>query len=621
MKDQFCTACGAKIKEGVKFCTSCGKSINAKASDSDSKIKHHVSVPIDSPSPVHPAPSEETAKKHGNGGWIAALIVAAVVLIIIFASIFDHSGNTNGTSAKSVNSTSASNNVQASVVGIYCDNDEGGSGTMFTTDGTVLTNNHVITGATSCKVTIPNPTTGGIAEIYEATPVVTPKLSKEYDIATVKITGSYTDASGTTWGSYPTTFTAFTLPSTCNTSTPSQLGDTVKIYGYPITSGELNLTETDGIVSSFAEDGDILTSAKVDSGNSGGLAVDQNGCWLGIPSAVVSGNYQNLGVIIPGSVVENIMSGAPAKYEPAVASSGASALVAAVAASTPQETNDQVCQDNYGSNSQFDGNTASDGTPYCDCKSGYEWDGSGDACATQVSLQQSCQSSYGVGSYAYENGTKAQCGCSTGYQWNSNQSACVAVQETPQQVCQDNYGYNSEYSGQTNNQGGPVCQCQSGYVWNSAQTACVAPPSCTAFSTYNPSTNQCECDSGYIADGDVCESATTYCQDSEGYGANYDADTNTCGCSAGYSYSDGRCEDDYSYCTDLDGAGATYDAGTNSCTCESGYVSSGGRCVSGYTYCEDYGGYGDQYDSATGQCTCEYGYEWNGSSCVYEPNY
>ena len=224
---------------------------------------------------------------------------------------------------------------------------------------------------------------------YDAAPVITPGLSEQYDIATLKIDGPYTDASGTTYGTYPTTFTAFVLPSTCNTSTQSQLNDDVRIYGYPVTSGGNNLTVTDGVISSFSDDGSILTSAKVDSGNSGGLAVDQNGCWLGIPSAVVSGNYQNLGVIIPGSVVaENFLTGVPAKYEPIAVSSSTNTLSPSTAANS-QETNDQKCQDDYGTFSEWSGSLDSNGRPSCSCQTGYSWDGSGNACATQLSLQQS----------------------------------------------------------------------------------------------------------------------------------------------------------------------------------------------------------------------------------------
>ncbi|MFA7676260.1 MAG: trypsin-like peptidase domain-containing protein, partial [Candidatus Shapirobacteria bacterium] len=86
------------------------------------------------------------------------------------------------------------------------------------------------------------------------------------------------------------------------------LGENVIIYGYPVTSGGYNLTITDGIISSLNDDGTILTSAKIDSGNSGGLAVNQNGCFVGVPSAVVNGDYQNLGVIIPQILIDEFIN-------------------------------------------------------------------------------------------------------------------------------------------------------------------------------------------------------------------------------------------------------------------------------------------------------------------------
>ncbi len=450
----YCKHCGAANSASAKFCKSCGKAITPAATTSE-----HI-----------PEVKRVKRKINKKAWWISAGAVALVILVALFFH-YRHTGSpatTQGTS----------NNNSQSVVDIWCDNGQGGSGVIFTSDGTVLTNNHVITGATTCQVTIPNPETGGIAEIYDAAPVITPTLSKEYDIATLKIDGSYTDASGTTWGAYPTTFNPFILPSTCNTSTPSQLGDAVRIYGYPVTSGGYNLTETDGIISSFEDDGDILTSAKIDSGNSGGLAVDQNGCWLGLPSAVVSGNYQNLGVIIPGSIVEqDFLSGVPAKYEPIAVSSStdtqAEDALSPTTAAAPQETNDQVCQDSYGTYSQWSGNLNSSGNPTCVCQTGYSWDGSGNECATQISLQQQCVSQFGSGSYSYTQAGKAVCGCdsSNGYVWNSDQTACV--QETNTQICQNNYGSYSISDG-TNDQGGPSCSCQSGYTWNSDQTACIA---------------------------------------------------------------------------------------------------------------------------------------------------
>ena len=215
-----------------------------------------------------------------------------------------------GTIADTSGGAAQADNTQ-SVVNVICDNGNGGSGSIYTSGGVVLTNNHVIAKSKSCLVAIPDPATGSAAEIYEATPVIVPKLSAEYDIAMLQIDGPYTDSSGTTWGDYPTTFPAFVSPAAC-TGAPLQLGEPLKIYGYPISSGGYNLTVTEGIVSSFSDDGRVLTDAEVDSGNSGGLAVDKDGCFVGIPSAVQLGNYQNLGVIIPWNIVQQFLDSANA---------------------------------------------------------------------------------------------------------------------------------------------------------------------------------------------------------------------------------------------------------------------------------------------------------------------
>ena len=81
--------------------------------------------------------------------------------------------------------------------------------------------------------------------------------------------------------------------------------------GYPIYAQHTAQSEvlTDGIISSYNRDSpnlpypNYIVSAKIDSGNSGGLAFskDQNGlCVLGIPTWVSLGNFEN------GGIVQNI---------------------------------------------------------------------------------------------------------------------------------------------------------------------------------------------------------------------------------------------------------------------------------------------------------------------------
>jgi len=76
----------------------------------------------------------------------------------------------------------------------------------------------------------------------------------------------------------------------------------IKIIGYPYTSSFTLPTITEGIVSSWENIGDAgyyVTSAKIEHGNSGGIAVTENYyCTVGIPSAVVVGSSESLGRIL-----------------------------------------------------------------------------------------------------------------------------------------------------------------------------------------------------------------------------------------------------------------------------------------------------------------------------------
>lgn len=91
------------------------------------------------------------------------------------------------------------------------------------------------------------------------------------------------------------------------------IGDPLVILGYPsygsgagtITSvfSHLEITATEGIISG-KDSGYYTTSAKIEHGNSGGLAVDKtNNCYLGIPTAAFTGEIESLGRILPASYI------------------------------------------------------------------------------------------------------------------------------------------------------------------------------------------------------------------------------------------------------------------------------------------------------------------------------
>ena len=77
------------------------------------------------------------------------------------------------------------------------------------------------------------------------------------------------------------------------------IGDHISVLGYPGIGGE-SLTVTDGIVSGFEfRSGEryVKTSAKIDQGNSGGIAIMDSGCIVGIPTYVKT-QIESLGRIL-----------------------------------------------------------------------------------------------------------------------------------------------------------------------------------------------------------------------------------------------------------------------------------------------------------------------------------
>ena len=169
-----------------------------------------------------------------------------------------------------------------------------GSGFLGDAGGfvSVLTNKHVITdkngnGAVSCSVEIP----GDGKNYYYA------------DIDKSKICTDDLD-----WGYLAITTGDTYFNNTANNDLSicqqqEKTGDSVVILGYPDYAGQFTEpTATQGIISGYASPY-YTTSAQIESGNSGGVAIDINkDCYIGIPSAVEIGNYANLGRILNANV-------------------------------------------------------------------------------------------------------------------------------------------------------------------------------------------------------------------------------------------------------------------------------------------------------------------------------
>ena len=180
-----------------------------------------------------------------------------------------------------------------------------GSGFVLYEDGVIATNAHVIPRLNDgsgdfvdvCLVEFSDSETGMIEEMYLATTLVSDDLSDEYDLALLRIIGPYVDSNGSVFGVKDRKFDVFSEPSVCEKESP-KLGEKLRVYGYPLIGGGSSITITEGIVSGFPSEGLISTSAKIAHGNSGGIAVNKNGCMLGVPSQIVVGEHEVLGMII-----------------------------------------------------------------------------------------------------------------------------------------------------------------------------------------------------------------------------------------------------------------------------------------------------------------------------------
>ena len=163
-----------------------------------------------------------------------------------------------------------------------------GSGVVFTTDGYIVTNHHVIEDATKINVTLRNGTSFDAKIVGD---------DAKTDLALLKI-----DASGLT----PAVLVA--------DSDQLKVGQTAIAIGNPL--GQLGGTVTSGIVSALGREIEIQgetmtllqTSAAINPGNSGGGLFDDKGNLIGIVNAKSSGSdIEGLGFAIPANTVKKII--------------------------------------------------------------------------------------------------------------------------------------------------------------------------------------------------------------------------------------------------------------------------------------------------------------------------
>jgi serine protease Do len=162
-----------------------------------------------------------------------------------------------------------------------------GSGVMISPDGYIVTNNHVVDGATDIRVTMTD------RRILQAKLIGTDPIT---DLAVIKVEGK--NLASVPWGD----------------STALHPGQTVLAFGNPF---GLRFTVTRGIVSALNRPNPfsdnprkpgqfIQTDAAINQGNSGGPLVNAHGEVVGINTFLISpsGAFSGMGFAIPTQIVK-----------------------------------------------------------------------------------------------------------------------------------------------------------------------------------------------------------------------------------------------------------------------------------------------------------------------------
>ena len=189
---------------------------------------------------------------------------------------------------------SATNNSIESVVTVYAyggnrsySNNSIGSGVVFSEDGYIVTNTHIISGNRLIKVKLYS------GEEFDANLI---GADVNADIAVLKINAN-----------------SELKPINVSNSDDLKIGDKVLAIGNPYGIG---ISVSSGIISATGRDyGNpylelIQTDAAINPGNSGGALINENGNLIGINTKIFSrtGAYQGLGFAIPSNNIVQIAS-------------------------------------------------------------------------------------------------------------------------------------------------------------------------------------------------------------------------------------------------------------------------------------------------------------------------
>jgi S1-C subfamily serine protease len=243
------------------------------------------------------APPAEIAKQPDKANRLPLIAgVGFVVLILIVVGVVFRlrNGSTSDTtpsakaSAPPVKLTTAQIAAKATpaVVVVENFNQDGvktsqGSGYVYSADGIVVTNYHVIRGASSLSITVPSSGKVRVEKILGYSP--------ETDVAILQLPQPATASLET------------------ETTQAEKVGDHVVAIGAPL---GLASTVSEGIISALRDGGGmhvIQTTASISPGSSGGPLLDDYGKVIGLTTAKVQ-NGENLNFVLSASHINDLVS-------------------------------------------------------------------------------------------------------------------------------------------------------------------------------------------------------------------------------------------------------------------------------------------------------------------------
>jgi S1-C subfamily serine protease len=230
----------------------------------------------------------------GAGGGVAAYSVAAptaTTTVVRQVTVTD----SQPASSSGLSVSAIYDRVHRGVVTVKVTTPQGealGSGFVIDGQGHIVTNDHVVDGATSISVEFADGASYD-AQLVGADPST--------DVAVIKVSAPSSELT----------------PLQLGDSSTIQVGDQVVAIGSPL---GLDETVTSGIVSAlnrtitspnqFAINGAIQTDAAINHGNSGGPLLNQSGQVIGINSQIESdsGGNDGIGFAVPSNTVKSVAS-------------------------------------------------------------------------------------------------------------------------------------------------------------------------------------------------------------------------------------------------------------------------------------------------------------------------